>query len=279
MGSVVYANRRSKGALGLNSSPSFSRSLAIQMRVIHALLLREVITRYGRHGLGVLWIVLEPMMFTTGVAALWYMAKMHAMSDIPIVAFAITGYSSVLMWRNTAGRCLKAIEPNLSLMYHRNVKVLDVVLARIVLEWAGTSASMMTLTLFFSFVGSMQLPIDIVPVLIGWVLMAWFALGLGLTVCAVSERSETFERVWHVITYLMFPLSGAVFMVDWLPKSVQDPLLWLPMVHGVELIRQGYFGNVVRTYGDPAYFAVADLVLTLFGLALMKETGRRVQVE
>lgn len=43
------------------------RSLAIQLRVVHALFLREVITRYGRHGIGVLWIVAEPMLFTLGV--------------------------------------------------------------------------------------------------------------------------------------------------------------------------------------------------------------------
>ena len=256
-----------------------ARSLAIQLRAIHALLFREVITRYGRHGLGVLWIMLEPMLFTLGVAGLWYIAKMHTVSNIPIIAFAITGYSSVLMWRNTANRCSKAIEPNLSLMYHRNVKVIDIFLSRIVLEWVGATASITVLTVFFSGIGVMDLPRDVWPVIGGWLLLAWFSLGLGLIVGAISERSETFERTWHVATYLMFPLSGAVFMVDWLPKAAQEAVLWFPMVHGVEMIRHGYFGDVVSTYENPAYFAVADLILMLVGLALVRETGRRVQPE
>ena len=255
------------------------RSLAIQMRVIHALLLREVITRYGRHGLGVLWIMLEPMLFTLGVAGLWYLAKMHTVSHIPIIAFAITGYSSVLMWRNTASRCSKAIEPNLALMYHRNVKVIDIFLSRIVLEWVGATASITVLTVFFASIGAMNLPSDIWPVIGGWLLLAWFSLGLGLIVGAISERSETFERTWHVVTYLMFPLSGAVFMVHWLPKAAQEAILWLPMVHGVEMIRHGYFGEVVPTYESLAYFAMVNLVLMLIGLALVHETGRRVQPE
>ena len=50
---------------------TFLNSLAIQGRVIHALLMREVITRFGRHNVGVLWLVGEPMLFTLGVAALW----------------------------------------------------------------------------------------------------------------------------------------------------------------------------------------------------------------
>lgn len=261
------------------STVPLSRSLAIQGRVIAALLLREVITRYGRHGLGVLWLMLEPMLFTLGVAGLWYLAKLHTVSDIPIIAFAITGYSSVLMWRNTANRCAKAIEPNLALMYHRNVKVFDILLARIVLEWVGATASLTVLTAIFAFIGAMRWPQDIVPVIAGWLLLAWFSLGLGFIVGAISERSETFDRVWHVITYLMFPLSGAVYMVHWLPKAAQDALLWLPMVHGVEMLRHGYFGAIVPTYENPGYFAVANLLLTLIGLAMVRDMGRRVQPE
>jgi len=258
---------------------SLGRSLAIQLRVIHALLLREVITRYGRHGLGVLWVILEPMLFTLGVTALWYMAKLHTVSNIPIVAFAITGYSSVLMWRNAASRCSKAIEPNLALMYHRNVKVIDLFLSRIVLEWVGATASITLLTVFFASIGAMDLPGDVWPVIGGWLLLAWFSLALGLIVGALSERSEAFERTWHIVTYLLFPLSGAMFMVHWLPKAAQEAVLWLPMVHGVEMIRHGYFGDVVKTYENPAYFATANLVLMLIGLALVRETGRRVQPE
>lgn len=258
---------------------SLRKSFATQRRVVGALLLREIITRYGRHNIGVLWLIVEPMLFTLGVSGLWYFAKMHTVSNIPIIAFAITGYSSVLLWRNAANRCSKAIEPNLSLMYHRNVKVIDIFVARVVLEVLGATASFTVLTVFFAFIGSMQWPQDIVTVIGGWLLLCWFALALGFIVGAISERSETFERVWHVVTYLMFPLSGAMFMVHWLPKAAQEAILWLPMVHGVEMIRHGYFGNIVPTYEDPAYFAVVNLALTLIGLALVRESGRRVQPE
>ncbi len=259
--------------------PLFSRSLAIQKRVIGALLLREIITRYGRHNIGVFWLVVEPMLFTLGVTGLWYVAKLHTVSNIPIVAFAITGYSSVLVWRNAANRCAKAVEPNLSLLYHRNVKVMDIFVSRAVLELVGATASLLVLTIFFASIDAMQWPRDLIPILFGWLLLCWFALALGFVVGAISERSEVFERVWHVVTYLMFPLSGAVYMVHWLPLAARQAVLWLPMVHGVEMVRHGYFGHVVPTHESPAYFVVANLVLTLIGLALVRETGRRVQPE
>ena len=174
---------------------------------------------------------------------------------------------------------MKSIEANLSLMYHRNVRVFDIFTARLLLEIAGATTSLMVLTVLFSAIGWMDLPFDLMTALAGWLLLVWFAFALSLVVGAASERSELVERVWHIVTYLMLPLSGAAFMVDWLPKSAQDVLLWMPMVHGTEMIRHGYFGDAVRTYEDPAYFAMCNFWLTLIGLAMVRETGRRVEPE
>lgn len=258
---------------------TFRRSSQIQLRVIGALLMREIITRYGRHNIGFLWLFVEPMMFTLGIIALWTAAKMNHGSSIPIVAFAITGYSSVLLWRNTVNRCTKAIEPNLSLMYHRNVKVIDVFFARIILEIAGASMSAIFLTLFFSAIGWMESPKDFMLAIEGWLLLSWFSIGLALIIGALSEKSEVVERVSHMIAYLLFPLSGAVFMIDWLPENAREIMLWIPMIHGTEMIRHGFFGEIIPTYEDPVYFGIVNLVLTFIGLAMVRETGRRVEPE
>ena len=96
----------------VDKSSSFLRSLVVQRRVLHALLMRELITRYGRKNLGVLWVFVEPMIFTLGVAAIWTAAGLHHGSSIPIVAFAVTGYSSVLLWRNCVNHSIGAIQAN-----------------------------------------------------------------------------------------------------------------------------------------------------------------------
>src|SRR5216684_8184356 len=112
--------------MSTESAPSLLHSLGIQRRVLHALLMREIITRFGRENLGVLWLVAEPMLFTLGVATLWTAAGLRHGSAIPIVAFAVTGYSSVLMWRNSANRAGSAVANNKPLLFHRNVQILDV---------------------------------------------------------------------------------------------------------------------------------------------------------
>ena len=257
-------------------SPLLARGLAIQRRVIWALLMREVITRFGRENLGVLWLIAEPMLFTLGVAALWTAAGMNHGSGIPIVAFAITGYSSVLMWRNAVGRCSSGIQQNLNLLYHRNVRVLDVFITRILLEMAGATASFVVLVLLFTGLEWIELPNDALLVVAGWLMLAWFGAALSITVGAATAFSEVVERLWHTMAYLLFPLSGAAFMVDWLPTAAQKAVLLLPMVHGVEILREGYFGHTVRTHYDIGYMATINLVLTAFGLLMVRVASRRV---
>jgi capsular polysaccharide transport system permease protein len=259
------------------NEPSLLQALAIQRRVLHALMMREIITRFGRENLGVLWLVAEPMLFTVGVSVLWTAAGLHHGSPIPVVAFAVTGYSSVLMWRNSASRAGSAVGQNMPLLYHRNVQVIDVMLTRIALEIAGATGSFIVLSLLFIYVGWMPLPVDLLEVVFGWVMLAWFGGSLALLIGAGTAFSEIVERLWHPAAYLLFPLSGAAFMVEWLPTSMQKVVLLLPMVHGTEILREGYFGDVVRTHYDLGYMAECCLVMSLGGLYLVRHMSRRVE--
>ncbi len=261
-----------------DSEVSFSDNVAIQWRVLRALMMRELITRFGRENLGVLWLVGEPMIFTLGVTTLWSAAGLaHGGVGIPIVAFAVTGYSSVLMWRNAASQCSDGIGANKPLLFHRAVLVIDVLLTRITLEIIGATSSFIILSLIFIYVGWMPVPKDLLLVLEGWGMLAWFGASLALLIGGGTALSPVVHRLWHPTAYLLFPLSGAAFMVEWLPVKLQKVVLILPMVHGVEALRNGYFGNAVATHYNLAYMAACCLVLTLAGMYIVNEASRRIE--
>jgi capsular polysaccharide transport system permease protein len=245
--------------------------------VVHALVCREILTRFGRHNVGFMWLFLEPMLFTVGVIGLWTLASSTHGSNLPIAAFATTGYSSVLLWRNGATRCANAITPNRGLLFHRNVRVADLFFARLVLEIAGATMSLFVICGLFIAFGGMEWPRDVLTMAGGWVLLAWFACGLGFVVGAISERSEVASRLWHTFTYLLFPLSGAAFMVDWLPQSLQSIALWVPMVNGTEMLREGYYGARVTAHYSVLYLVLVNLVLSLVGLCMVRSLATKVE--
>ena len=267
------------GTAHRDNSVGLRRSISIQSRVIWALFLRETLTRFGRHNIGFLWLFVEPMMFTLGVTAMWTALKTVHGSNLPIVAFAITGYSSVLLWRNMTSRCIGALTPNLSLLYHRNVRPIDVFASRLLLEGAGATMSFVFLVIVFGFIGWLQMPEDVLQVLAAWILLWWFGSSLAVFLGAFSETSETVEKLWHPFSYLLFPLSGAAFLVDALPKVAQDLVLWLPMVNGTEFLREGYFGSRMVAHYDLAYMISCNLGLTILVLAKLSQVSLEVVPE
>ena len=252
------------------------RSWKVQRRVVGALLLREILTRYGRHNIGFLWLFVEPMAFTLGVTALWTAMKASHGSSLPIVAFALTGYSTVLIWRNMPARCVNAIEPNQTLLYHRHVKVIDLYLARILLEGMGATISFVFLSALFISIGWIAPPEDALKVAAGWMMIFWFGAALAILIGSLAYDNELVDRIWHPTAYLIFPLSGAGFLVDALPPRFQEIILYLPMVHGVEYLREGYFGSAIRTHHDLGYMASVNAILTLVGLIEARKVSRRV---
>ena len=57
---------------------------------------------------------------------------------------------------------------------------------------------------------------------------------------------------------------------------MQDFVLLLPMVHGVEYLREGYFGSQVHTHHDLVYMALINLALTALALAQVRKISGKV---
>ena len=258
---------------------SLARSARIQLGVLRALVLREVLTRYGRHNIGFLWLFVEPMLFTIGITTLWTLGGFHRISNLPIVAFALTGYSAVLLWRNMPARCVGAVAPNSALMYHRNVRVIDIYLARIVLEAIGATMSFALLSMIFISLEWIAPPEDPLLLAAGWALTAWFGASFALLLGAWSEKSELIEKLWHPAAYILFPLAGAAYLVDSLPSKFRDVVMWLPMVHCGEMIRDGFFGSKFTAHYDVGYIMSVNIGMLLLALALERKVSREYVVE
>lgn len=241
--------------------------------------MREIITRYGRHNIGFLWLFAEPMLFTLGVTILFSIIGAHKADGISITAFVLTGYSTVLLWRNMPSRCVGALGPNHSLMFHRQVKPIDVYFSRLILEAFGATISLIILSLIFISVGLVNPPKDYLMALAGWFLLAWYAFALSTFIGALSEQTEIIERVYHVFNYLMVPLSGSFFIVESLPTNFQKIMLLNPTVSCAEMFREGFFGKSYIWHYDIGYVVIFNMVLTLMGLSQIRYISKKLVLE
>src|SRR6478609_4429883 len=89
----------------------------IQSRVLGALMIRELHTRFGRENIGFLWLMVEPLIFAILVGLMWTAMRADE-HGISVVAFVVTGYLPLTLFRHAVGRSIKAFTVNGSLLYH-----------------------------------------------------------------------------------------------------------------------------------------------------------------
>jgi capsular polysaccharide transport system permease protein len=258
------------------NSPTFVEQLRIQKRVIWALVMREMITRFGREGLGVLWMMAEPAMFVIGVMAIF--SHTESGTKYSVAEFLAISYPTLLFWRNTTGRVVKAIEVNRALLHHKPIRPIDIIYARIILEFAGATASFLVLFSIFVVAGICRLPADVLTMIVGYFLVMWFSFNFVMVMAALSELSETIDRISHIILYLMLPFCGAFIPTYLIPGQAGYLLSFFPLVSAVEYFRHGYYGDRM-----PAIYQIGPTLLilsffTLFALTITKIAIRRVQL-
>lgn len=251
----------------------------IQIRVIHALMIRELTTRYGRENIGFLWIMVEPLLFAGLVSLLWRVMIGPKEHGLAIFAFVVSGYLPLTLFRHCVGRCSAVFQANSSLMYHRQVQVLDFLTVRLLIELlGGMMAYLFIATILIAF-DQFPIPQNIGLLIGGWMLYFLVTFSICLVIAPLSELSEVLEKFLPVTTYLMIPFSGTFNMASFLAPRVRDALLWSPFVNCMEMMRKGIWGDEVRVYYDVTVPLVFSMVLLPIGLMLCRRVRRTMAVE
>jgi capsular polysaccharide transport system permease protein len=247
-------------------------------RVIWALMLRELATRYGRDNLGFLWVIVEPFIFCACVMLINRAIRGPYDHGLGVVPFIMTGYMPTILVRHVVTYSVNAIKINSPLLYHRNITILDLFMARIVLELIGVSLAFAIVTTILIIFGLCPPPERLGIVYQGWFICGLNASGMALMVGSISELVEVVERIIGVTLYILVPVSGTFFLADWLPPDIRSAALILPFLHCAEMVRYGFFGDAIIPHYNAAYAITFGAVMALIGLLLMRYVRDRVEL-
>lgn len=257
---------------------SFYRDLTLQLDVIGALVLRELHTRFGRNNIGYLWMIGEPLMLATVIGGLHAFQPGHIGSTMPPVAFSLVGYCVFIIFRGIFNRAESILESSLPLMYHRMISVLNLSLARVVVEAAGCVTTFVLLYTIVILLGFAEVPARPLWAIGGVTGMIWLSFAWGLNVTAITFEKPTLQRLVHPISYFMMPLSGAFFAVEWMPVSIQNAADWFPLVNIFEITRYGMFETASDKHLFPAYLIANCAVFTYTGLIGIRRVRNRIHL-
>lgn len=256
-------------------SSDFARGLRLEARVISALMIREAMTRYGHKDLGFFWLMGEQLLLTSGVIVMWSMGGLeHGHGGAGVVPMAVTGYGFIQLWRHIVGHSNRAIHHNNHLLYHQQIKILDILVANGLLETIGTVSAFLIAYIPLSLYGLLYPIHDPLLLFGGFAFTGWFSFATGLIIAGLTELNEAATRLVAPILYITLPFTGLPFMVSWLPDQYQGLILWSPLVNCIEMIRGGIFPSYMKTYHSAAYLLAWCIGLTAIGIPLVQYAQR-----
>jgi capsular polysaccharide transport system permease protein len=254
------------------------RALTVQLQVIYALLLRETKTRFGENQLGYLWALIEPLLWIGVFTTMYYMLGREGPPGMHLVPFLVTGIIPYLLFRETSSRTASAIDANKGLLYYPQVRPLDLVLSRALLEWTTMLVVFALLMGAFAlFQGRLRVD-HALRVVLGLLLASAMGVGLGLVFCGLSVFTSAAQRLQGPLLRPLIWTSGVFFVVDSLPTRARQFLLYNPLLHAVELVRGGWFPTHESRYVSVTYPAFWAICLLFFGLSLERVARRRLQL-
>lgn len=255
----------------------FPAAFGANLRVLGALMMREASARYGHENLGFFWLMAHPLFLSLGVMVMWSLSGHGHGHGVALVPFVLSSYANLTLWRHIIGQSTHGLRRHADLLFHRNVRPLDVLLAGAILEMGGILAAFFIAYVPLALFGVMDPMRDPLLCLTAWALMAWFSFSFGLIITGVSELFEAAEHFIQPVMYITLPVTGAFTMQYWLPDKARHILAWSPLVNILEMFRGGLFPIDIPAQWDAAYVVLWCVALTAVGLPLVRLAQRHVR--
>jgi capsular polysaccharide transport system permease protein len=231
-----------------------SRSIHVWLNVVNALLLRDIRTRAGKFYVG--YVVIFSMPFAhLGILLLIYtmfFKRAPSFGNQTIIFFGISMLPFVI-FVYPSRQVLLSLIANRPLLYFPRVKILDIFIARGILEFAnGMAVAAIVCVVLFLFEGEFA-PRDPFGFLAALLLTLYLGFGWGAYNALIAHLFQFWAMVFNLFFPVLWMTSGALFYVHGLPSEYAKLLSFNPLLQCVEYIRYAYYDGYPSDLLDAGY--------------------------
>jgi capsular polysaccharide transport system permease protein len=245
-------------------------AIGIQGRVLFALIMREMTTRYGRNAGGYVWAVLEPAATIAIMSAVFQAIAQRPAIGTHFPVFFATGYMAFHFYLDISRAVGNAVTANRALLSFPRVTIVDAIVARFVLQFLTSTfvTALILAVLLAVFDEAVIVRYEYIALAIG--LASFLGLAMGLFNAVSFAWSPTWETIFGLINRPLFIISGIFFLYEGLPEPVRAVLWWNPLMHVTALMRAGFYPAYEAGFVSPVYVVLCAAVPFLLGVMLMR---------
>ncbi|MGF1446561.1 MAG: ABC transporter permease [Pikeienuella sp.] len=254
----------------------FGLACGASWRVIWAVMLRDIRTRFFNHGLGYLLAISWPVAHILVLLGFYTLLGRHAPYGQSIELFFATALVPFMAWNYMSRFIMLSLVINRALLAFPAVKIFDVLVGRAILEVLASLAMLGLLVVLARFAGIDARPADFVSAAAAMATALALGLGCGVLSAVIAMVMPGWVTIYTLLIIAAYILSGIVFVPSALPPDLAAALAWVPTLHLVEWMRVAYYDGYPAQLLDRGYVLSWAAATLLAGLALERAIRGRL---
>jgi len=256
--------------------------LKIFFAVERALFLREMDMKFSTGKSGLFWTFFEPffqvlIFVALHVAIKSYVGTHGIGTHYDLIVFMASGFISYNLFKNILSSSLGTFKANKALFIYKQVKPIDTLLARVLVNLFLTII-VYILFLFFGFMLGFDnlLPKNPLMVIVSICWLVMFSIGIGLLAAVGNVFYVSIGKFIGILTYGLLIFSAVFYPIVALPPFAQEILLYNPLTHFMEMVHGFYVKGLDDRFVDYNYIFFWTVTPLALGLWFYSKLEKRI---
>ncbi|MEN8742259.1 MAG: ABC transporter permease [Phaeobacter gallaeciensis] len=256
---ITFDRRETRGS-------GFFGIIALQIRVIVALTLRETRMTFGTSHAGYFWAIVQPLISISFLVFLFYLIGRQAPYGTSLALFFATAILSLELYNKMSVSLMRAFTSNKALLTYPMIKRTDTLFARAFLICCTFIVINMIFYTGLITLGLAPLPYRPEEIILAFLATLALGLGIGSINAILYQKFQAWQHIEKLFARPLFFLSGVFYIPSSLPPEAVSVIQWNPILHIVEWVRTGYYANYDSQVLDKVYVLSFAATLVVAGL-------------
>lgn len=265
----IFVEKKELSSSELGDFANFKQkqSLSLLFNIIYAFIIREFQRKYDKGYFRYFSIILGPGVQLVILVTIFSLIGRESVLGLSIPLFVLTGILPYGFF-TSAGNCLSIISGNRALLNYKQVKIIDTIVASILME-------LMVMLVVFSLgllvLWYLDLKITIynpLSLISSFGLLFLLTFGLAMILSVVGFYFAEFSYAIQVIFRALFYVSGVFFSIETVPVQYQKYFLWNPLLQLIEFIRFSFVGFQLPHELSYIYLLICTTITLTLGISL-----------
>jgi capsular polysaccharide transport system permease protein len=236
------------------------------VRVILALILREIGSRDARSSLGFLWSIIDPIATVAILSIAFSLLTRTPRLGTNFPLYYVTGIVPFHIYTILSTRVSGSIRFSRQLLGFPSVTVIDALMARFFLNYFVNIIVFITVTYGVLHYYDLRVNVQLPAVINALAMAGALGLGIGTFNSVLFLVFPAYEHFWGMFSRPMMVASGVLILIEDLPDWLFHILWWNPAAHFVAEMRHGFYPFYDHGWVSPSYVYLVAASAFMLGL-------------